>query len=975
VILKLSGSKPSFSTSGWVYTVGCLLAFAPISPLAAQTQNRYFVTTETTAPSSTSKKSTNSLSPLAVAGCPNQGGQVNSISVPVSFPIRLRIGLFQPAPLGGVFFQLSSDDPSVAQVGDASQGFRQQVFVPPGQFFSDPVTVLGVGVGRTQFRAVPSDPSFPVQLTPLGAWNVNPLEETAFLDANPSDQSLSCRVGASPDLSNDPQTLARCGSTAFNAVSDGVTQLLLRTASGLPGKVCYEIVSQSPLDQGSIQTPLSNTINVAGTEYGFSYYKVPAFYGDNSDFRTVEVEFTFTPSIGNGNTTRIRAGAVIRRPPVVLIHGIWDSPVGWDKTFVRNDPPFRITRVLDYEATNAESFSVNVDNVGTFIARVVRDLRNSGTAVTQVDVLGHSMGALLTRIYVGTPQYKRSDNLGLGDIHRLISLNTPHFGSSFANLVIALHRVQPQLTERVVTDLTEGIIVRGAVCDLAENSPALAAIPASSPIPTLAITGTAAPPGTPDAPALYWQGFLGIFNSFEAKLRFPAFPRDIVDNFRFRQPNDAVVGLSSQQGGLRSTINFPDALHFGRVIPGIGSPIPGITFNSQAADQAFQSLDGPDSGFNPNTPAVISTGTGEALTVPGRGVTLDKQDYAAECSPGGPLKPAVQAAAPQAIGSRRQPTSPTVLARNTLVDQRLHITSPVEGQLFTPGQTITIVVQVDPSLSATRYLVSAPGIPYTDTDNFNGSSYTVEYPLPPGATGPITLTPYVLDAANQVTSGPDVRIGVKPSTPPVALTIIQDRFSISGPSARVEHVSVRGTFADGSELVLTSSVTGTTYQSSNPSVVQIDREGAWKAVGSGTVVVTVQNGGVRAFATIVVGSSTGMVTEDITPKVTISRSGFRLDRQTGFFVQDVTVTNPQSLPIVAPLYLVLSGLPSGVTPVNLRGRSRSYIPGSPYMRLQPTGTGEFLAPGQRLSLQLQFLNPGRVPITYIPKVIFRESTP
>jgi hypothetical protein len=363
------------------------------------------------------------------------------------------------------------------------------------------------------------------------------------------------------------------------------------------------------------------------------------------------------------------------------------------------------------------------------------------------------------------------------------------------------------------------------------------------------------------------------------------------------------------------------------------------------------------------------------LIVPGSGVTLNQQDYAAECSPGEPLKPAVQAVVPQGIGSSSPSNSPTTLANGIPADPRLRIVSPVQGQVFTPGQTITIVVQVDPSLSATRYLVSAPGIPYTDTDNFNGSTYTVEYPLPPGATGPVTLTPYVLDAANQVTSGPDVRIGVRSSTPPLALTIIQDRFSISSPSARVEHVSVRGTYADGSELVLTSSVTGTTYQSSNPSVVQINGEGAWKSVGTGTVVVTVQNGGARAFATIVVGSSSGMMTEDATSKVTISRSGFRLDRQTGFFVQDVTVTNPQSLPIVAPLYLVLSGLPSGVTPVNLRGRSKSYIPGSPYTRLQPTGTGEFLAPGESLKLQIQFLNPSRVSITYIPKVIFRESTP
>jgi hypothetical protein len=362
-------------------------------------------------------------------------------------------------------------------------------------------------------------------------------------------------------------------------------------------------------------------------------------------------------------------------------------------------------------------------------------------------------------------------------------------------------------------------------------------------------------------------------------------------------------------------------------------------------------------------------------TVPGRGATLNQQEYASECSPGEPLKPAVQAAVPQGIRSGSLSTSPTTLANDIPADSRLRIVSPVQGQMFTVGQTITVVVQVDPSLSAVRYLLSAPGLSTPNTYSFDGSTYTAQYTLPPGGTGSVVLRPYVADAANSTTFGADVTIGVRPSTPPQKIAISEERFNISGSSTKVENFSVQGTYADGSQLDLTSSITGTTYQSSNSSVVKVNAEGAFQAVGSGTAVITAQNSGFRAFATIVVGIPSAIVTEDATSKVTITRSGFRLDRQTGFFVQDVTVTNSQSLPVVAPLYLMLSGLPSGVVPVNLRGRSKNFIPGSPYARLQTAGTGKSLAPGESLKLQIQFLNPGRVSITYVPKVIFSQSTP
>jgi hypothetical protein len=46
------------------------------------------------------------------------------------------------------------------------------------------------------------------------------------------------------------------------------------------------------------------------------------------------VQFTFTPNIGNGNTTMINAETFIVRPPVTLIHGVSGDGGRWSIDYV-----------------------------------------------------------------------------------------------------------------------------------------------------------------------------------------------------------------------------------------------------------------------------------------------------------------------------------------------------------------------------------------------------------------------------------------------------------------------------------------------------------------------------------------------------------------------------------------------------------------------------------------------------------------
>jgi uncharacterized protein len=105
----------------------------------------------------------------------------------------------------------------------------------------------------------------------------------------------------------------------------------------------------------------------------------------------------------------------------------------------------------------------------------------------------------------------------------------------------------------------------------------------------------------------------------------------------------------------------------------------------------------------------------------------------------------------------------------------------------------------------------------------------------------------------------------------------------------------------------------------------------------------------------------------------VQRGGFRLDRTSGFFVQQVVLTNSSNLPVPGSAYLILAGLPSGVTLVNRSGVSAAAWPGASFMTLPLSPDGRTIAPGQSATLTLQFLNPNRVTINYT-SLIYRTST-
>jgi hypothetical protein len=101
--------------------------------------------------------------------------------------------------------------------------------------------------------------------------------------------------------------------------------------------------------------------------------------------------------------------------------------------------------------------------------------------------------------------------------------------------------------------------------------------------------------------------------------------------------------------------------------------------------------------------------------------------------------------------------------------------------------------------------------------------------------------------------------------------------------------------------------------------------------------------------------------------ITVTRGGFRLNRVTGRYVQQVTLTNTGPSAVSGPLSLALSGLSASATLVNRTDVTRNVAPlNEPYVDV-PGAAG--LAAGQSSSVVLEFANPGGQPILYTTRVL------
>ncbi len=254
----------------------------------------------------------------------------------------------------------------------------------------------------------------------------------AVLVVDPNPTMITANGSIDVNLSNIDYD-----NTVTKAATDGVTKLLLTTNSSSP--ITFTINGNISGTLSSIDNQLlkATQIMVSPDASGrvVCIYTVPDGYGIASP--QGERNCTITATGSNNYTSTVNIKLVT--PPVVLVHGIWSNPVIWEKggfTSYLRSAGIEKLYLADYSYSSSLTFDPN--SIESYPSRVsllvkiilaLKDYRDHKIAVTQVDVVGHSLGGLMTRSLSQQSSFLTQSNYYEGYVHKLITLGTPHRGS------------------------------------------------------------------------------------------------------------------------------------------------------------------------------------------------------------------------------------------------------------------------------------------------------------------------------------------------------------------------------------------------------------------------------------------------------------------------------------------------------------------------------------------------------------------
>lgn len=183
-------------------------------------------------------------------------------------------------------------------------------------------------------------------------------------------------------------------------------------------------------------------------------YRHPAYVynGDNEKYVSYKfvVKDTVNPSLPNAIEGDIR----VYHPPVLMIHGVW-SYVGSMKILADHLVQSKLYEawqvknifhnIPDHpEAVNSQVTYANWAPDG--IDALLKECANNQLSAGKVDLIGHSRGGIFARLYTQSAVGRAYRN----DVNKLITLNTPHFGSQTANLILDKRLLLPTVAGIVV---------------------------------------------------------------------------------------------------------------------------------------------------------------------------------------------------------------------------------------------------------------------------------------------------------------------------------------------------------------------------------------------------------------------------------------------------------------------------------------------------------------------------------------------
>lgn len=254
------------------------------------------------------------------------------------------------------------------------------------------------------------------------------------------------------------------GASSFKVCADGSEASTFKVSGGNRNYSQASITLPSPASVYGSITILSRTADSLVVRY-----KHPEYVTSDDAF------FAFTANVNIPGTSGMQFFIEVKRAPVLMVHGLWSdrgSFATMESELLKNElyTP-ELLRRADYSATNNHFFSANRNVVPRNITDMLSGLRGNNIAAGSVDIIGHSMGGILSRLYLQSDDY-------VSDIHKLVTINTPHSGSQIANFLLDISNQSANeiacknIIKQFFTS-NNTLCDEGAVTDLRVNSQAI----------------------------------------------------------------------------------------------------------------------------------------------------------------------------------------------------------------------------------------------------------------------------------------------------------------------------------------------------------------------------------------------------------------------------------------------------------------------------------------------------------------------
>lgn len=474
----------------------------------------------------------------------------------------------------------------------------------------------------------------------------------------------------------------------------------------------------------------------------------------------------------------------IYRAPVLFVHGLNGDATTFESmasSLVNNSFYTSVIRkVVDYHSTSKEAFSSNVDEIPKGINDLLDLSRNVFKySAGKVDIVSHSMGGILSRLYL-------QSNYGYvyrGDVNKLITLNTPHSGSQFANWAV----INPLVTTACgfsTLFFQSSWLCNGAGIDLQTYSYAIDHV-LNSPS---SLTHGHVPSHTVSTFIDNWDIGSCVNPIALAVLALNGLTVPII--FGFGEQMDGVVRLDSQIAGLN----------------GLHTSIPieqchlGAAENSVIINDVTQLL-----CENPNSSKFSLVG-------------FNPEDMKLKQS----LFPILNEE--NAVSKLGSPSS------------FVNIISPLNGSSFNANQTIAITVTSDTSIKRIAFMMGniSLGVSYIDT-TITSNTVTVNYLIPPEAQGQLEIDVIGFDPVNILASN---SVTVNVTTNAIIDSIVTIPNHILVPVDNTNHFQVMGYFSDGISRDITL-LSGVQFSTADNSIAKINTPGVIEGVSSDSTLLIV----------------------------------------------------------------------------------------------------------------------------------------